>query len=62
MLFHEILVAFVKLPWFHFIEMNCKVVTLGNQIGIKGTYDYAVVQWLLLYIFVLVLAIFVKNK
>ena len=50
--------GFVKLPRVCLMELHSRLVTPDPQIGSKGTNGYVIVQVSLLYIFVLVLAIF----
>ena len=60
MLLHVLLSGFIKLLWFYLMELHYKVVTLGTQIIFKGTNNQVMVQGPFLYIFILVLAVFIK--
>ena len=60
MLLHFILAKYLKLLQFNLMEIYCRVIALSAQIGSKGTNGHAILQGLLKYVFVVVLAIFVK--
>ena len=61
MLWHILLVGYVKLMQFYLMELHHKVVALSSQVRSKGTYGHVLVLRLQLYIFRVVLAIFVKS-
>ena len=44
MLLHVVLVEFTKLLWSYFMELHYRVVTLGAQIGSKGTNGDNIIQ------------------
>ena len=43
------------------MELHHRIVTHGTQIGFKGTFGHDIVQGLKFYLFVVILALFVKG-